>query len=58
MLSGKRDGCKGLWGFGLQVCMSGVVETIPIKQLLMVTEMAAEKCKPGKFKSTEDAHAN
>lgn len=30
-----------------QVCMSGVVETIPIKQLLMVTEMAAEKCKPG-----------
>ncbi|KAL8450203.1 hypothetical protein Emag_003357 [Eimeria magna] len=30
-----------------QVCMSGIVETIPIKQLLMVTEMAAEKCKPG-----------
>lgn len=30
-----------------QVCMSGVLETIPIKQLLMVTEMAAEKCKPG-----------
>lgn len=28
--------------------MSGVLETIPIKQLLMVTEMAAEKCKPGK----------
>ncbi|XP_026193916.1 vesicle-fusing ATPase [Cyclospora cayetanensis] len=30
-----------------QVCMSGDLETIPIKQLLMVTEMAAEKCKPG-----------
>ncbi|OEH77591.1 n-ethylmaleimide-sensitive fusion [Cyclospora cayetanensis] len=34
-----------------QVCMSGVLETIPIKQLLMVTEMAAEKCKPGKTRA-------
>ncbi|CDI79428.1 N-ethylmaleimide-sensitive factor, putative [Eimeria acervulina] len=32
----------------MRVCESGVIETIPIKQLIMVTEMAAEKCKPGK----------
>lgn len=30
-----------------QVCASSYLETIPVKQLIMVTEMAAEKCKPG-----------
>ncbi|CDJ44178.1 N-ethylmaleimide-sensitive factor, putative, partial [Eimeria tenella] len=30
-----------------KICQSGVLDSIPIKQLIMVTEMAAEKCKPG-----------